>query len=1658
MLSSSILHPASLTQSSPSLTLLSSSPSITTATATTTSDPQPTSHSIWHACQTGDLPYIRQYLTTLPSLPSTANPHTSELNALNSLYETPLHVTASHNQLAALQLLLAASPPPSLSVADRESGWTALHRACYGGWLGCAAALVQAGVDVTVVDYEGRTAFDLLLTRERPAHFLQLPRPSADADSDDDDEGAGGGRRSARASYHSRRWAYEQRQLSAWRGRLSHQLYTFGSNRNYQLGLPSDASQHDKPRHIQSLSPHNITTVACTRLASFALSTTPTPALYAWGQGGSGRLGSGLEGSEVVPRRVGGVGKVRVVEVDADERYACGVGERGEVLVWGQVEWLGREREMRRERERDKDERREREDTVRAMKSMTAADRADYQALKEAERRERDDKEKERKEDREKDKRQQQADCTFLTPTRLESCRHLTVATVSCSPNRLFLLTRAGELWWLGHALDDGSVTAVPKRLAAMSELVVREVRSTARAVVVLTRDGEVYQQVKGERKCYRVMFRFSTFSTFSTASASASATVVTSKYSPTMAPSSPPFSPPLVAVSTGGGAGGGGRRRPSAYPRIVKLSVSVSAERCMALTNNGECYWWKIHQGDETTIVGGSTSPPLASNALAGSYAFPPFYLSTTPPSSTPAFSTSSSSTSSSSTTSGGRKTAHLVPGISHLRVVDIALGNGHTTIVTDLGDVWHWGKTPLLSQCGSRPQRVNSLHQAVRVWCSDQHVICSTVYHTPPLHEPAQTTEVATLRSMCETQLARHISLSSLLPAVSFAISLSLPAMFRYSLDWLLCNFNILVHPAMKRLSVDDWAVIQQYYSGVADEAEDDEAVLRRAGGHSGGVGGGGGRSIAHFGMVGEGEERHIGFYTGEGEDDEDDDDVTAEQSDDSDEDDESRDERTNKDGIVNLLATAQWEKGSERRRLARDERRRKRRIEDKQASLLQRQRSEEDKWRLGLTPPQITQRLKNQLRAIRKKQRRREERKGGGEASGGVGGEEDEGERRALWVAGERVKGELRAMSDAGCEEARVVLDEIECEGGSGVVVEERKDDDGQSASLPSSSTVLTSSASLDSAPSHIVDAAATTAAQAKMSAGKQGKRSSPDKLPAGKQPVASAAKIEAKEQKASAESAEADKAKLETKGWGRSLVSTVPPATAASSSSPLSLFASIQREQEQAAAVQTPRKLASAKPAAVTPPSVSVPLSAASPTTPASRSFTSTPWGKPTASPTAAVPSTSASPATSIAPTAAVSASPGRPMSLAEIQQEEERKQRRSKPAVAKQPARSTASSSTTSSMAITTPISAASSPADSSTPAPFMLQLADYIPTPAAASSSPAARTPQRGWNVSSSTSPTLPSLSLRHIQQEEAVLPPSSAGVVLGGGGGGGGGSPKSVVWGRADVLRVRSVVAVAGVREVQEEEERAREEERLRRIVQEAEEREKAEMKKRKKEARKQREAARKESKLKQEQLHLQQQHQQQHQQQQQLEAVAVPVDEAGGVVDASLHAHVNGARGRGRRGGGGGGGGGGQVAARGGGGGGGGRGCRGGRVVALDTEAASASSAVSVYDVLGVSKPIADVLEPGVLLPHGHGQHQQFALRGGRGGHGGCGGRGGGGMNGGGGGGYGGRGGGALGGGGRGNGGGRGRDRGHAEWVAKQHVGMDERKDATVVSATQA
>ena len=71
-----------------------------------------------------------------------------------------LHLSVWKNDLKMVNLLLDYGADPD--VADGESGWSSLHRACYFGYLGLVTRLLQAKASTKVEDRRGRTPFDLL--------------------------------------------------------------------------------------------------------------------------------------------------------------------------------------------------------------------------------------------------------------------------------------------------------------------------------------------------------------------------------------------------------------------------------------------------------------------------------------------------------------------------------------------------------------------------------------------------------------------------------------------------------------------------------------------------------------------------------------------------------------------------------------------------------------------------------------------------------------------------------------------------------------------------------------------------------------------------------------------------------------------------------------------------------------------------------------------------------------------------------------------------------------------------------------------------------------------------------------------------------------------------------------------------------------------------------------------------------------------------------------------------------------------------------------------------------------------------------------------------------------------------------------------------------
>lgn len=86
----------------------------------------------------------------------------SEINQQDIFGRTLLHIAASTGEYDILRTLLD-HPHINTTIVDYENGWTALHRACYNGYILCAVMLLEANYDcISITDNDSQRPFDLL--------------------------------------------------------------------------------------------------------------------------------------------------------------------------------------------------------------------------------------------------------------------------------------------------------------------------------------------------------------------------------------------------------------------------------------------------------------------------------------------------------------------------------------------------------------------------------------------------------------------------------------------------------------------------------------------------------------------------------------------------------------------------------------------------------------------------------------------------------------------------------------------------------------------------------------------------------------------------------------------------------------------------------------------------------------------------------------------------------------------------------------------------------------------------------------------------------------------------------------------------------------------------------------------------------------------------------------------------------------------------------------------------------------------------------------------------------------------------------------------------------------------------------------------------------
>eukprot|EP00949_MAST-11_sp_MAST-11-sp1_P003455 g3455.t1 len=211
--------------------------------------------------------------------------------------QCPLHICATHGYVRMADFLLDCGA--KLNAQDRESGWTALHRAVYSQRWGMVLFLVQhGGMDILrngPRDKEGNSPMDLLSTslREKLAAARQSKREGCT-------------------------------------------LRSFGRD-NFQLGYLTGkrASTQWEPRAVEGLPEEGIRHVATAKFHTVCA--TQSGKVYCFGVGRGGKLGKGDEETYAVPVLVesGSLAKARVVQVAAAQFHSLAVTEDGRLFSWG---------------------------------------------------------------------------------------------------------------------------------------------------------------------------------------------------------------------------------------------------------------------------------------------------------------------------------------------------------------------------------------------------------------------------------------------------------------------------------------------------------------------------------------------------------------------------------------------------------------------------------------------------------------------------------------------------------------------------------------------------------------------------------------------------------------------------------------------------------------------------------------------------------------------------------------------------------------------------------------------------------------------------------------------------------------------------------------------------------------------------------------------------------------------------------------------------------------------------------------------------------------------------------------------------------------------------------------------------------------------------
>ncbi|NWI98718.1 IBTK kinase, partial [Crypturellus undulatus] len=200
-----------------------------------------------------------------------------------------LHLASSCGKKGVVDWL-AETKGVDLLAKDKESGWTALHRSVFYGYIDCVLSLLKHGVSLYLQDKEGLSALDLVM-KDRPAYVVFKKTDPTE-------------------------------------------VYTWGNNINFTLGHGGQQSKHHP--ELVDLFPRNgvyIKQVVLCKFHSVFLS--QKGQIYTCGHGQGGRLGHGDEQTCLVPRLVEGLAGHQCSQIAAAKDHTVVLTEDGCVYTFG---------------------------------------------------------------------------------------------------------------------------------------------------------------------------------------------------------------------------------------------------------------------------------------------------------------------------------------------------------------------------------------------------------------------------------------------------------------------------------------------------------------------------------------------------------------------------------------------------------------------------------------------------------------------------------------------------------------------------------------------------------------------------------------------------------------------------------------------------------------------------------------------------------------------------------------------------------------------------------------------------------------------------------------------------------------------------------------------------------------------------------------------------------------------------------------------------------------------------------------------------------------------------------------------------------------------------------------------------------------------------